>query len=55
VGVPVVEHLFAGVLLGLSFACVVLPALCALSGPDEQHGRLTRGWMRRHEEGKGQR
>jgi hypothetical protein len=41
-------HLIAGVLLGLAFCCVVLPALCALSGPDEPDGRLTPGWMRRH-------
>jgi hypothetical protein len=28
--------LIAGVLLGLSFACIVIPALCALAGPDEE-------------------
>jgi hypothetical protein len=34
-GLAVVEHLVAGILLGLAFACVILPALCALAGPDE--------------------
>jgi hypothetical protein len=29
------EHLAAGILLGLAFCCLVLPALCALAGPDE--------------------
>ena len=28
-------HLVAGVLLGLAFACLIIPALCALAGPDE--------------------
>jgi hypothetical protein len=29
------EHLVAGVLLGLAFACFVLPVLIWASGPDE--------------------
>ena len=44
-------HLIAGVLLGLSFACLVLPALVALSGPDEQDGSVSEGWRRRNGEG----
>ena len=44
-----IEHLVAGVLLGLAFACVVLPALIALAGPDEDdEGHVSEGWMRRH-------
>jgi len=31
----VVEQIIAGVLLTLSFCCIVIPALCALAGPDE--------------------
>ena len=42
------EHLLAGLLLGLSFACLVLPALVALSGPDEQEGSVSEGWRRRN-------
>lgn len=42
-----IEHLLAGVLLGLAFCCVVLPALCALGGPDREDGRVTPGWSRR--------
>jgi hypothetical protein len=38
----VVEHLIAGILLGLAFACVVLPALCALAGPDEEEQKVRR-------------
>jgi len=29
------EHLAAGILLGLAFACIIIPALTALGGPDE--------------------
>ena len=42
------EHLIAGLLLGLSFACVVLPALIALSGPDREDGSVSEGWRRRN-------
>lgn len=45
-------HLLAGLLLGLSFVCVVLPALAALSGPDREDGRVSPGWMRRDREGR---
>jgi hypothetical protein len=48
-------HLVAGVLLGLAFACWVIPAFVALAGPDPELGRISEGWRRRHEEGKGQR
>jgi hypothetical protein len=47
--------LIAGVLLGLSFACLVLPAFHALAGPDPEQGQISEGWRRRHEDGKGQR
>ena len=30
------EMLVAGILLGLAFSCIVIPALCALAGPDEE-------------------
>lgn len=43
-----IEHLVAGILLGLAFACVVLPAFLALAGPDEDDpGRVTEGTRRR--------
>jgi len=42
-----IEHLIAGLLLGLSFCCVVLPALCALAGPDREDGRVSPGWRDR--------
>lgn len=45
-------HLIAGLLLGLSFALIVLPALVALSGPDREEGSVSEGWMRRDREGK---
>ena len=45
-------HLIAGVLLGLAAACIILPALVALSGPDEPEGRLSEGWMRRDKAGR---
>ena len=45
-------HLIAGLLLGLAFACLVIPALVALSGPDEQEGSVSEGWMRRDREGR---
>ena len=48
-------HLVAGVLLGLSFACLVLPALHALAGPDPEQGQISEGWRRRHEDGRDQR
>jgi hypothetical protein len=51
----VTAHLIAGVLLGLGFACWVIPALVALAGPDPEQGQISEGWRRRHEEGKGQR
>lgn len=41
-------HLLAGVLLGLAFACLVIPALVALSGPDRDEGRVSEGWRRRN-------
>lgn len=41
-------HLIAGLLLGLSFACIVVPALVALSGPDEPDGSVSEGWRRRN-------
>jgi hypothetical protein len=44
--------LLAGLLLGLGFACIVLPALHALAGPDDEQGRVTEGWLRRHREGR---
>ena len=50
--VSVTAHLIAGVLLGLSFACFVLPALVALSGPDEPQGSVSEGWLRRDKEGR---
>ena len=44
-----IEHIVAGVLLGLAFVCIVLPALVALAGPDEpDEGRVSEGWVRRH-------
>ena len=46
------EHLIAGLLLGLSFACFVVPALVALSGPDEPDGSVSEGWIRRDKEGR---
>ena len=45
-------HLIAGVLLGLAFACLVIPALVALSGPDPEMGRVSPGWIRRDREGR---
>lgn len=45
-------HLIAGVLLGLSFACFVIPALVALSGPDRDEGSVSEGWRRRNGEGR---
>ena len=45
-------HLIAGLLLGLAAACIILPALVALSGPDEQEGSVSEGWMRRDKEGR---
>lgn len=45
-------HLLAGVLLGLAAACLVLPALHALAGPDDEQGRVSPGWLRRHREGR---
>jgi hypothetical protein len=51
----VTAHLIAGLLLGLAFACLVLPAFHALAGPDVPQGRVTPGWRRRHEAGKDQR
>jgi len=48
------SHLVAGLLLGLGFACWVIPALVALAGPDPEQGEVTPGWRRRHEDGKGQ-
>jgi len=48
-------HLIAGLLLGLAFACIVLPALHALAGPDGDEGQISEGWRRRHEAGKDQR
>jgi hypothetical protein len=53
--VLVTAHLVAGILLGLSFACLVLPAFHALAGPDRSEGRVTPGWQRRHDEGRDQR
>ena len=50
--VPVVAHLVAGVLLGLAFACFVLPAFIALAGPDQDEGCVSPGWLRRHREGR---
>ena len=41
-------HLIAGVLLGLAFACLVIPALLALAGPDREDGRVSEGWRRRN-------
>ena len=41
-------HLIAGLLLGLAAACIILPALVALSGPDEQEGTVSEGWRRRN-------
>lgn len=41
-----IAHLMAGILLGLAFACIVLPALIALSGPDEDEGKVSPGWLR---------
>jgi hypothetical protein len=32
----VLEQIVAGVLLTLAFCVVVIPALCALAGPDEE-------------------
>lgn len=46
VDVNVVAHLLAGVLLGLAFCCVILPALCALGGPDRKDGQVTPGWRK---------
>ena len=43
-------HLIAGLLLGLSFACLVLPALVALSGPDREEGSVSEGWLQRDKE-----
>lgn len=51
-GVAVSAVLLAGLLLGLSFACLILPALHALAGPDEEQGRVSPGWLRRHRESK---
>lgn len=45
-------HLIAGLLLGLAAACIILPALVALSGPDEPEGTVSEGWMRREKEGR---
>ena len=45
-------RLLAGLLLGLSFACLILPALHALAGPDDEQGRVSPGWLRRHRGGK---
>lgn len=44
--------LVVGLLLGLAFACLVLPAFVALAGPDEEQGRVSPGWLRRHREGR---
>lgn len=41
-------HLIAGLLLGLAAVLVVVPALVALSGPDEQEGSVSEGWRRRN-------
>jgi hypothetical protein len=52
-GMAVMElHLLAGLLLGLGAACIILPALHALAGPDEEQGRVSPGWLRRHRESK---
>ena len=45
-------HLIAGLLLGLAFVCLVVPALVALSGPDEQEGSVSEGWRRRNGDSK---
>lgn len=45
-------HLIAGLLLGLAAACIILPALVALSGPDEPQGSVSEGWLRRDKEGR---
>lgn len=51
-GQAVTAHPIAGVLLGLSFACFVLPALVALSGPDREEGSVSEGRLRRDKEGR---
>lgn len=45
-------HLIAGLLLGLSFACFVLPDLVALSGPDREESSVSEGRLRRDKEGR---
>ena len=47
-----IAHLIVGLLLGLSFVCLVIPALVALSGPDREDGRVSEGWRRRDREGR---
>ena len=49
---PMTAHLIAGLLLGLSFACLVLPALVALSGPDREEGSVSEGWLQRDKAGR---
>jgi hypothetical protein len=43
-----IEHIAAGIILALGFLCLILPALHALAGPDEDERVLSKSWRKEH-------
>ena len=43
-----IEHIAAGIILALGFLCLILPALHALAGPDEDERVVSKSWRREH-------
>ncbi len=45
-----IQHLVAGVLLLASALLIILPAMIALAGPDDEDaGHVSEGWRQRHQ------